>query len=164
MNHEPDFCRFCGNKLDKKVKEGKERFYCLNCDRVLYQDRTPAAAVFIRHKDKFLVVKRGIEPWKNKWSLPAGYMELEESPRETAVRELKEETGIVVEEEKLSALTNFSIDHPDGKKVVVMVYKAENFSGDINTDHEIEEAGFKAVDGLDKAPLLNRILKIRDNE
>jgi 8-oxo-dGTP diphosphatase len=43
---------------------------------------------------KVLLVERGKEPWKGKWSLPGGSLEFGETVREAARRELKEETGI----------------------------------------------------------------------
>ena len=43
---------------------------------------------------KVLLVERGKEPWKGKWSLPGGGLEFGETVREAARRELHEETGI----------------------------------------------------------------------
>src|SRR5687767_15985077 len=43
---------------------------------------------------KVLLVERGKEPWKGKWSLPGGSLEFGETVREAARRELAEETGI----------------------------------------------------------------------
>ncbi|MBF0215688.1 MAG: NUDIX hydrolase [Candidatus Omnitrophica bacterium] len=55
----------------------------------------PAAACLAVNKQKeILLVKRGIEPYKGEWSLPGGFMEMNESPEKAAERELKEETGI----------------------------------------------------------------------
>jgi 8-oxo-dGTP diphosphatase len=43
---------------------------------------------------KILLIERGAEPFKGKWALPGGFMEMHESADECALRELKEETGI----------------------------------------------------------------------
>jgi len=54
------------------------------------------AAVII-HDGKLVLVKRGIEPGKGKWSIPGGAVELGERVRDTAIREAKEECGLDIE-------------------------------------------------------------------
>lgn len=46
---------------------------------------------------KVLLVERGKEPWKGKWSLPGGGLEFGETVREAAARELAEETGVTAD-------------------------------------------------------------------
>ncbi|MBR3613192.1 MAG: NUDIX hydrolase [Bacteroidaceae bacterium] len=43
---------------------------------------------------KVLLIQRGIEPFKGKWALPGGFMNMDETVEECAKRELKEETGL----------------------------------------------------------------------
>ena len=43
---------------------------------------------------KVLLIQRGIEPFKGKWALPGGFMEMDETAEECAKRELEEETGL----------------------------------------------------------------------
>lgn len=50
---------------------------------------------------KVLLVERGKEPWKGKWSLPGGSLEFGETVREAAHRELAEETGVEADLVKL---------------------------------------------------------------
>jgi ADP-ribose pyrophosphatase YjhB (NUDIX family) len=46
---------------------------------------------------RVLLVRRGTEPLKGQWSLPGGMLELGESLTDGVIREVKEETGLVVE-------------------------------------------------------------------
>jgi ADP-ribose pyrophosphatase len=55
----------------------------------------------IIHNGKILLVKRGSEPGRNKWSIPGGLVELGETIIETTVREVKEETGLDIEVQRL---------------------------------------------------------------
>ena len=43
---------------------------------------------------KVLLVKRGIEPFKGKWAIPGGFIQINESLEDAAKRELLQETGI----------------------------------------------------------------------
>ncbi|WP_455095197.1 NUDIX domain-containing protein [Prevotella koreensis] len=49
-------------------------------------------------KTQVLLIKRGSEPCKDMWALPGGFMNIDESAEEAAIRELKEETEIDVKE------------------------------------------------------------------
>lgn len=41
-----------------------------------------------------LLIQRGMEPYKGRWAFPGGFLEMEESAEEGALRELREETGL----------------------------------------------------------------------
>lgn len=43
---------------------------------------------------KVLLIERGIEPFKGKWALPGGFLKMDETAQEGALRELEEETGM----------------------------------------------------------------------
>ena len=43
---------------------------------------------------RVLLVKRGLEPYKGRWAFPGGFMQMDESAEEGALRELNEETGL----------------------------------------------------------------------
>ncbi len=65
---------------------------------------TPVISVLllpIKDKEIFLI-KRANTGWEDeKWSIPGGRVELGSSIKETALKELKEETGIIIEESEL---------------------------------------------------------------
>jgi len=51
----------------------------------------------IIHDGKILLVKRGVEPGRGRWSIPGGVVELGERVRDAVVREVREECGIEIE-------------------------------------------------------------------
>ena len=44
-----------------------------------------------------LLINRGIEPYKGSWALPGGFIHMDETAEDGALRELKEETGVEAE-------------------------------------------------------------------
>ncbi len=59
--------------------------------------RIPTVLVYLRRGDEVLVMRRNKEPNLGLWVAPGGKIELDESPYDTAVRELREETGYTAE-------------------------------------------------------------------
>jgi len=51
----------------------------------------------ILNEGKILLVRRGVEPGKGRWSIPGGAVELGEKVREATIREAREESGLDVE-------------------------------------------------------------------
>ena len=51
----------------------------------------------IRKETFVLLIQRGREPFKNKWALPGGFIEMEETLEDACKRELQEETGLEVD-------------------------------------------------------------------
>jgi mutator protein MutT len=71
---------------------------CAECGYVLYQSPASAAlGVVLNERGEVLLVRRRLEPYRDHWALPAGYQEIDETPAETVVREVREETGVEVE-------------------------------------------------------------------
>lgn len=68
---------------------------------------------------RVLLVQRGREPLKGKWSLPGGMLELGESLHEGVVREVEEETGLQVEPLELLELLDRIVREqtPEGERV-----------------------------------------------
>lgn len=147
----PNFCPYCGGKLETKHVDGRDRLYCSSRDRVIWRNPVPAVGVVVSDGSEVLLIKRGIEPWKGKWSIPAGFMELDDSPRNAAVRELEEETGLEVEQGDLELLENVFFAHPDKEYVFVAVYSVErdSTSGEIRAGDDAEEACFWALEDLE---------------
>jgi len=62
---------------------------------------------------RLLIVKRGVEPGKGKWSIPGGAVDLGEDVRDAVVREAKEECGLdikIIEDRPMDAVDSIFID------------------------------------------------------
>jgi 8-oxo-dGTP diphosphatase len=74
---------------------------------------------FFGDKAKLLLVKRGIEPFKDKWALPGGFVGIDEELEDAVARELAEETGLVnVTLEQMRTFGELGRD-PRGRQITI---------------------------------------------
>ena len=89
------FCPFCRYYLRRKQVDGYKRLVCRKCGWIYYGNPLPVVAcVTIDNEGKILIVKRNLSPGINKWALPGGFIESNETPEIACLRELEEETGL----------------------------------------------------------------------
>jgi len=83
------FCSQCGSDVEKRIPEddNRPRFVCVNCDIIHYQNPNIVAGTIALRNEKVLLCKRAIEPRYGFWTLPAGFMENQETTSEAAIRE-----------------------------------------------------------------------------
>ena len=83
----------------------------LNVKRLYPKQPIVAVGAVIIHKRRILLEKRKNEPGRGKWSIPGGLVELGEKCEQTAIREVKEETGLTVDRpEHLDVVDNVDLD------------------------------------------------------
>ena len=75
-------------------------------DKQLYSYPRIGVASIVTHQEKVLFGKRKVANGDFVWQLPGGWIELGESPEQTARREVVEETGLGLGELRLVGLTN----------------------------------------------------------
>jgi len=74
----------------------------------------------IMDKEKVVLIKRKNQPYKNKWALPGGYVEYGESTEQAIAREVKEETGIEIEIERLVGVYSDPNRDPRGHTISIV--------------------------------------------
>ena len=96
-----------------------------------YEFPRPAVAVDVillrqREETEVLLVERGNEPFRGRWAIPGGFVEMDEDLPDAARRELREETGIhIAENERLVELGAFGKPGRDPRgRVISVVYLA----------------------------------------
>lgn len=70
-----------------------QRDVCDHCGYVAYQNPKIVVGSVVTHEGKVLLCRRAIEPRHGYWTVPAGYLELGETPEEGARREAREEAN-----------------------------------------------------------------------
>lgn len=142
-----NFCHICGARLTDKEAEGRVRRFCPSCRRPIYENPVPAVSlVTIDPAGRVLLVKRAVDPRKGLWCLPGGFMEIGETPEDTGLRELLEETGL---SGKIDRLLGVASHHSRlYGTVVVTGYLIRSFTGQLIAGDDAEAAAWFAKDAL----------------
>lgn len=133
------YCSQCGAAITQRIPpdDNRLRDVCDNCGAVHYQNPRNVVGVLPVWKDKVLLCRRAIEPRYDKWTLPAGFMELGETTAQGAMRETQEEAGAQIELGPLYTV----IDVPHAEQVHFF-YLAKVLSEDLYPGPESIEAAF----------------------
>lgn len=94
------FCSRCGTRLGfgPVAGEDRDRLTCPDCGMVFYVNpRLVVTTLPITPAGKVMLIKRGIEPGLGLWAQPGGFLEIDETVQQAAVRETLEETGLQIE-------------------------------------------------------------------
>ena len=93
------FCANCAAPVVRRVPPGDtlERWVCDQCGEIHYQNPKLVVGTVPEHGGRLLLCRRAIEPRYGYWTLPAGFMENDETVAEAALRETQEEAGARVE-------------------------------------------------------------------
>lgn len=110
-------------------------------------------SVLCHNKDDVLLIKRSKPPYKGCWSLPGGLVDLGETLKAAAERELLEETGIRAD---LGApVDTFDSIHKDAdgrvsSHFVLVVFSGPYVSGSVKAADDAADAGWIPISGLDR--------------
>ena len=131
-------CKNCGAAVVYRIPDDgdtKHRAVCPACITVHYENPLNVVGTVPHWGSQVLLCKRNIEPRFGKWTLPAGFMELQETLAQGAARETVEEAGAKFELEDLFTIVNVA---PVGQ--VHFFYKARLTSDQFDPGHETIEA------------------------
>ncbi|MDH5556532.1 MAG: NUDIX hydrolase [Alphaproteobacteria bacterium] len=122
----------------RKIPEGddRERRICADCGFIDYENPKIVVGSVATWEDKILLCRRAIHPRMGYWTLPAGYMEVNESAAEGAIREAWEEAFARLEIETVLAV--YSIPRISQVQVI---FRARLTSPDIAAGPESAEVG-----------------------
>ena len=142
------FCPLCGDKL-VQLENGPDRgrMGCQQKHFVHYENPAVTAFALVKRDGRYLVLKRGLEPYRDRWELPGGFVEAGESPTEAVRREIFEETGLRVETPSIiGAYTSRYGD--DGKWTVDVAFHCLASPGDLSLSAESADAAWVAIEQM----------------
>ncbi|MET0424282.1 MAG: NUDIX domain-containing protein [Actinoplanes sp.] len=107
-------CTYCGARFRRNLPWPRR---CGACGETSYQNPTPVAVAVQPVGPGLLVVRRAIPPARGLLALPGGFMDVDETWQEAAVRELFEETGLRADAAEVSHYETVSA--PDSSTLLV---------------------------------------------
>jgi ADP-ribose pyrophosphatase len=120
---------------------------CPKCGFVHFRNPVVAVVVLVIRDGRALMVRRSVEPEKGRWAFPAGYVDDGEDPREAAIREVREETGLAIRITRL-----IDVLGPDqaakAKASVVILFEGEAPDGEPEGHDDVDQAAFMARDEI----------------
>ncbi len=127
-----------GGPIRRAIPDGDNmaRLVCDACGYIQYDNPKVVVGAVALWRDRILLCKRAIEPRIGYWTLPAGYLELNESTEQGALREAREEAGAELRLNGILAVYNI----PRISQVQI-IYLAELLSDDIFAGEESEAVG-----------------------
>jgi ADP-ribose pyrophosphatase YjhB (NUDIX family) len=129
------FCPRCGRDADVDFPQ---RITCAHCGYGAYYNPKPVAGVIpVTADGRVILLKRGFEPGKGKWTFPGGFVDLGESVEEAAGREVREELAIGVALRGLVGVYS----RPDDR-VILVVYRGRTDEEPRVTPEAVEVVAF----------------------
>jgi ADP-ribose pyrophosphatase YjhB (NUDIX family) len=130
------YCCHCSAELVYSIPDddNRHRYICNSCDTIHYQNPKIVAGCIPVWEDQVLLCKRAIEPRFGYWTLPAGFMELEETSLEAGMRETLEEANARVDVDDLYSV--FSLPYVGQ---VYMMFRSRLIDLDFSPGAESQE-------------------------
>lgn len=127
------YCSSCGTPVTLEIPPGdnRERHVCPSCSTIHYLNPKIVAGCILHWGERILLCQRAIEPRYGFWTIPAGFMENDETTLEAAAREAQEEANAVAEELKLYGIYN--LRHVNQ---VYVIYRGQLQHGQASTGAE----------------------------
>lgn len=146
---EMNYCPRCAHPLEDRFVFERLRRVCPSCSFIFFREHKVAAAAVVARDGKVLLARRTMSPGQGKWTIPGGFVEFDEDPREAVVREVLEETGFRVKVTGLLGVI-FGREHERGASLVI-AYRADILNDEPEQDvdqNEVDAVGFFPPDQL----------------
>ena len=123
--------------------DNRERLTCPDCGFVQYDNPKIVVGAVARWQDRLLLCRRDIHPRKGFWTLPAGYLELNETVEAGALREAWEEARARLKLQGVLAVYNIP-----RLSMVQVIYRAQLLSDQISAGQETQEVALFTWDEI----------------
>lgn len=108
-------------------------------------------------RTKKVLIQDRIKSWKG-WSFPGGHVENNESFVDSAIREIKEETGFDISNLKYCGIIHW-LNNKSFERYIIFLYKTSDFTGELITDSEEGKHFWVTLDEIREHPSHNDTLE-----
>jgi ADP-ribose pyrophosphatase YjhB (NUDIX family) len=152
--HAATFCPRCGAPLVERVPadDSRPRKVCGRCAFVVYVNPKLAAGTIPLRDGRVALIRRRLDPGRGLWSWPCGYVEIDETVEEAAVRETREESGLVVTLHSMLGAYSYPVRPGEGhvatSGVVVLSWRTADTEGELVPGDDADDAAWFGLDRL----------------
>jgi ADP-ribose pyrophosphatase YjhB (NUDIX family) len=118
-------CSFCGSAFAPDQPWPRQ---CASCGSFTYRNPIPVAVCLVPVDGGLLCIRRAIPPAVGELALPGGYVDLNETWQQAAVRELYEETGVRIDAGEVRHFRTHSSTLGDGVLLIFGVVNERTWS------------------------------------
>lgn len=147
MTTDFQFCPRCGESL-APLTDGRDagRPACARCGFIHFENPAVTAFGLLERDGRYLVLRRAHTPYVGAWDMAGGFVEPGETPEETLLREVAEETQLQVELDGLVGV--YTSRYGEGRHTVDIAFACRVVGGELAISDEKSEARWVAPDEI----------------
>ena len=123
----------------------------------------PGVGVVVRKEDRVLIIQRGNAPGRGEWGLPGGALEIGETWRDAAVREVREECGIEIALGDILDAVDIIVRDDDGRAqyhYALVDFAATYVSGELRAATDVSDTRWISLSELKQYPMSRKAREI----
>lgn len=118
-----------------------DRPACPSCGFVHYRNPTPTVQAWIERDGSFLALRRNQDPFRGRWNTPGGFVEPGEAGPEAIAREVREETALEIETERVIGIYASAYgDEENAEPIFDVAYLCRVVGGELEVSDESSES------------------------
>jgi ADP-ribose pyrophosphatase YjhB (NUDIX family) len=131
--------------MDRRQLSSRSRPVCPRCGFVWYQNPLPVAVAIAEQGGAIVLIRRRWAPGRGRWALPGGFVEHAEAPDAAAVRETREETGLMVSVQGVVGAYGY-VEANGQRSGIVIAFRTLVVSGELQAGDDAEAACLITLD------------------
>ncbi len=140
-----NFCPECAAPL---TKLDDTNYRCAKGHTYYDNPRAACSVIFINDHHEILFSKRANEPSKGKYDFPGGFLNHDEDPYQAAIREIREEMGIVLALENLQLIDSSLNHYQENETVADFVFLCRKWRGTMKPADDVAALEWKPIEFL----------------